>query len=123
MKIKVIDLTFSICKLEDCSQVDISKEFTFFSKTDEENSLVCPTDFIPENVVEREDGYCCFRIEGILDFSLVGILAKISTLLAQQQISIFAISTYNTDYILVREEVKQRAIAILKEAGYSIDLE
>ncbi|MBO6067967.1 MAG: ACT domain-containing protein, partial [Bacteroidales bacterium] len=61
-----------------------------------------------------------FRIEAKLDFSLVGILAKISKVLADGGIGIFAISTYNTDYILTKSENFERAIGLLQSAGYSI---
>ena len=59
-----------------------------------------------------------FYIDGVLDFSLVGILAKLSSLLAEHGISIFAISTFNTDYILVRQE--QEAVRVLSAAGYQV---
>ena len=66
-----------------------------------------------DNTIEREDGWKAFRIEGILDFSLIGILSKISALLAENEIGIFAISTYNTDYILVKEENYTKAKKLL----------
>ena len=75
----------------------------------------------PANTIEREDGWRAFRIEGVLDFSLIGILSKISTLLADAGIGIFAVSTFNTDYILTKAENFERALQILKERGYSID--
>ena len=77
---------------------DHSAEFCFTGKTDEEYSLVCATGYVPANVIRRDDGWKGFRIQGILDFSLVGILSKIAALLAENSIPIFAISTYNTDY-------------------------
>ena len=61
-----------------------------------------------------------YSIQGILDFSLIGILSEISTLLAKKSIGIFAISTYNTDYILMKEEQFENAVRILAEAGYRI---
>jgi hypothetical protein len=60
------------------------------------------------------------RVQGVLDFSLVGILAKISAVLAERRIGIFAVSTYNTDYILVKAENYERALAALAGAGYQI---
>lgn len=60
------------------------------------------------------------KIEGILDFSLIGILSKISSILAKNQISIFVISTFNTDYILIKEEKIKEAISILIEEGYEV---
>lgn len=61
------------------------------------------------NTIERNDGWKCMRVQGVLDFSLVGILSKISGILASKNISIFAISTYDTDYILVRKEDFEKA--------------
>lgn len=72
------------------------------------------------NVAERDDGWKAFRIQGILDFSLIGILSAISGILAENEIGIFAISTFNTDYILTKAENFQRAIDVLSNAGYVI---
>ena len=113
IKIKAIDGDFSVCKVKDYSKVNLDAEFCFTGKTDEEKSLVCLTKYVPENTIEREDGWKAFRIEGILDFSLIGILSKISALLAENEIGIFAISTYNTDYILVKEENYTKAKKLL----------
>lgn len=117
MTIKILPNDFSVCKVSDYSEAVID-EFTFIAKTDEENSLVCPTEDVPANTTHREDGWRAFRIEGELDFSLVGILAKISTLLADNGIGIFAISTYNTDYILTKD--MDKAVAVLRNSGYNI---
>lgn len=62
------------------------------------------------------DGWKAFRIQGVLDFSLIGILAKIATVLADNGISIFAVSTYNTDYVLIKKENYQKALDILQTA-------
>ncbi len=120
MDIKKIEANFSVCKIKDVSKVDFSDTYCFVGKTDEELSLVCQTECVPEETIEREDGWKAFRIQGVLDFSLIGILAKISTLLADNKIGIFAISTYNTDYILTKQENYHKALDVLKEAGYHI---
>lgn len=120
MEIKKIDCDFSICKVRDYSQVDFSKDYCFTGKTDEEHSLVCLTEDIPDNIVERDDGWKAFRIQGVLDFSLIGILSKIATLLAENEIGLFAISTYNTDYILIKKENFDKALKVLAAAGYEI---
>ena len=99
---------------------DLSAEFCFTGKTDEEYSLVCATGYVPANVIRRDDGWKGFRIQGILDFSLVGILSKIAALLAENSIPIFAISTYNTDYVLTKEAHYEKALEVLKQAGYMI---
>ena len=120
MTLKVIDADFSVCKVEDYTQVDLNEEFVFTGHTDEELSLVCPTTLVPDNTTERDDGWKAFRIEGVLDFSLIGILSKISTCLAENGIGIFAISTFNTDYILTKESNFNKAIKVLELAGNTI---
>ena len=120
MQLKIINDYFSVCKVKDYSQVTWESEFVFIGKTDEECSLVCQTDLVPENVLERDDNWKAFRVQGVLDFSLIGILSHLSGLLAQNNISIFAVSTYNTDYILIKEEQFDYAITVLKQATYEI---
>lgn len=120
MKLKVFETALSVCKVEGLERVDFNHELTFVGITDEEVSLVCPTDVVPEHTTAREDGWQAFRIEGELDFSLVGILAKISGVLAEAQIGLFAVSTYNTDYILVKAADLDRALEALGKAGYEI---
>lgn len=120
MEIQILDHPFSVCKVTDYSRVNLESEYCFTGKTDEENSLVCITSDVPANSTERDDGWKAFRIQGILDFSLIGILSNISALLAKNEIGIFAISTYNTDYILTKEENFDKAIAVLVKAGYRV---
>lgn len=120
MEIEVIKEEFTVCKVKDFSEVDLTDTYCFVGKTDEECSLVCATEKTPESTIEREDGWRAFRLKGVLDFSLTGILAKIADLLAHREISIFAVSTYNTDYVLIKKEQFKKALSVLKEDGYSI---
>lgn len=120
MEIKRIDFEFSVCKVENYSLVKMDSEYCFVGKTDEENSLVCIAEDVPLNVTERDDGWKAFRIQGVLDFSLIGILSKISGILAENKIGIFAVSTYNTDYILTKKENYEKALTVLADAGYQI---
>ena len=120
MKIEKIDDEFSICKVEDYSQVNLNSKYCFIGITEEEKSLVCPAREIPGNVTERDDGWKAFRIQGILDFSLVGILSNLTAVLAENNIGIFAVSTYNTDYILTKKENYDRALELLSSCGYEI---
>lgn len=120
MKLKVLSESFSVCKLRDAGEIDLTREFCFVGKTDEELSLVCPTEEVPEDILAREDGWRGFRIEGVLDFSLIGILAKISGILAEAKIGIFVVSTYNTDYIFTKENQFQQALDALGTVGYQI---
>lgn len=120
MELKKLNQNFSVCKVKDYSLVNLEGEYIFIGKTDDEKSLVCITEDVPANTTQRDDGWKGFRIQGVLDFSLVGILSKISTVLANYSISIFAVSTYNTDYILIKEENYQRALDILTGSGYTV---
>ena len=120
MKIKKIPYDFSICKVTDYSKVNIAAEYCFTGKTDEENSLVCLTEDVPANTLERDDGWMAFRIQGVLDFSLVGILSEITGILAEDKIGLVAISTFNTDYILTKKEDYQKALDLLDAEGYKI---
>lgn len=121
MRIKTINKVFSICKLEDLSKVKFDSSLYFLGKTDEEISLVCEENSVPENILEKDDNWRGFRIEGVLDFSLVGILSKLSKILADNNIGIFAVSTYNTDYIFVKNDNFKNAISLLKENGYIVN--
>ena len=120
MQLETIAHDFSICKVTDYSQVDVEQPYCFLGATDEERSLVCPTERVPRNTTERDDGWRAFRLHGTLDFSLVGILSKISALLAESGIGIFAISTFNTDYILTKRDNFDRALGVLADAGYEV---
>ena len=120
MELKRIPYRLTVCKVADISAVDISTDFYFIGKTDEEVSLVCRTEDTPSVTIERDDGSRGFRIQGILDFSLVGILSKLSGILAENNIGIFAVSTFNTDYILVKAENFEKALSVLSAAGYNI---
>ena len=120
MEIKKLNQDFTLCKVVDYSFVILNAEYCFIGKTDEEKSLVCVTSDVPQNVIERDDGWKCFRIQGVLDFSLIGILSKIAGILSENSISIFAISTYNTDYVLIKKENYQKALDILKNSGYEV---
>ena len=120
MILTVLTETFSICKLRDYSKVDLSRPFVFTGSTDEERSLVCPTTLVPDETLECSDGWRAFRIEGELDFSLVGILAGISDVLAKGGIGIFAVSTFNTDYVLTKADRFEEALQLLSASGYGI---
>ncbi|MCR5103968.1 MAG: ACT domain-containing protein [Eubacterium sp.] len=120
LAIQMIDQTFSVCKVENYDGIDIEQPFVFTGSTDEEKSLVCPESMVPSKTIECDDGWRGFRIVGQLDFSLIGILSRISEILASSKIGIFAVSTYNTDYIFVKKENYEKALDELKNAGYRI---
>lgn len=120
MTIQALPDAFSVCKAADYSLVDRETMFCFTGRTDAERSLVCRTQDVPDNATAREDGWRAMRITGTLDFSLIGVLASISTVLAENGIGIFVLSTYDTDYILTKQKTYARALQLLAQAGYQI---
>ena len=120
MVLKKLPYKLTVCKVADIKEIDLNTEFYFIGRTDEEISLVCKTEDTPAATTERDDGWRGFRIEGVLDFSLIGILSKLSGILAENSIGIFAVSTFNTDYILVKGENFERAMTVLADAGYTV---
>lgn len=120
MELKKLEYDLTVCKVEAIADIDLTTDFFFIGKTDEEISLVCKTDDAPEKTTAREDGWKGFRIQGVLDFSLIGILSKLSGILAEHHIGILAVSTFNTDYILVKAENFERALSVLAAEGYMV---
>ncbi len=116
MTLILLPQAFSVCKVRDVSTADFTREFVFFSKTDDELSLVCETSFVPADCIAHEPFWRAFKIDGVLNFSMVGVLANISGLLAKAGISLFAVSTYNTDYIFVKENNLDRAVEALSNS-------
>ncbi len=120
MQLKILDNKLKVVKMKadnTVPEIVFNKKFYSITKTDEELSIVVDEDVnIQGEIVEYN--WRAIKIVGMLDFSLIGILSKISTILAKDKISIFAISTYNTDYILVKEDKLQNAIDALEKNEY-----
>jgi hypothetical protein len=117
LNLRVLPGTYSVCKLPpDAAAPAIGSTSDLFSitRTRDELSVVCPSELTPTDCVAREDDFRVLEVEGPLDFALTGILSSILSPLAASQISIFTISTFNTDYILVRATDLDRAIDILQ---------
>lgn len=120
MELKKLAYDLTVCKVASMEDLRLDTDFFFLGRTDEEISLVCRTEDTPEKTTDRSDGWRAFRIQGVLDFSLIGILAGISAVLAENRIGIFAVSTFNTDTILVKAEDFDRALDALSAAGYDV---
>jgi len=97
--------------------VTIQSSFFSVTRTEEELSVVCDSSLLLD-AETSESGWSCIKVLGPLDFALTGILARLSTILAEAEISIFAVSTYDTDYLLVKTEKLTAAIAALSDSGY-----
>jgi len=122
LTMKLLKEKYGVCRLDKTELIpEWAKESEFFSitKTLDELSIVCSQGGIPSSVKCEKD-WKILKVEGPLDFSLVGILSSISNVLAQQEISIFAISTFDTDYILVKDKDIDNAIGSLCIAGYEV---
>ena len=120
MELEQLPIELSVYKVSDYAGVDLEVPFTFIGRTDDERSLVCPTTCVPSEVIDRVDGWMAFRIRGKLDFSLVGVLQGILSVLSGKGIPVFAVSTFDTDYILVRSELLENSVSALESAGYVI---
>jgi len=119
MLLEWLNIDFSVAKWIGAHEITDLGRFSFWSRTDHELSLVCPTKLLPGDVEVYEDGWSCFRVVGQMEFSMVGILAKISECLAKNGISIFAVSTFDTDYILIKKEKSVEVQVALEALGYS----
>ena len=120
LKLEVLAGDFTVCRVADYIGVNLTDKYCFIGKTGEENSLVCETSRVPANTEKREDGWRALRVAGTLDFSLVGILAELSAVLARKNIGIFAVSTYNTDYIFLKKDRLDEAVKAFEAAGYTV---
>lgn len=122
LTLEILDDELAVCRLPIEAPVPNwawSGELTSITSTDEELSLVCAADQVPGDVTHTA-GWRALKVRGPLDFGLVGILAGISGALAHAGVSIFAISTYDTDYILVPGTELETAVTALRTAGYEV---
>ena len=113
----------SICRLDAGEEVPAwATGASFFSvtRTRDELSVVCPEDVVPEGI-SQERGWRAFRLEGTFDLSMVGVLASVVSPLAEAGASIFTVSTFDTDYVLVREEQLDLAVDTLRASGHRVD--
>lgn len=114
MVIERLDGVFTVCKAKNADFIDLKQDFIFVGKTDKELSIVCREVEEPANITEINRGWTAFRVSGTLDFSLVGIIAKISDALAKNGIPIFVVSTFDTDYVLTAKAHAEKAYELMK---------
>ncbi len=133
LKYRVLNERLAVCRAAADAPIPVwaqAAEFFCVARTTDELSIVCPQDVCPQNsvqpsVVEQngtgvkiEAGWMAFKLEGPFPFSMTGVLASFVQPLAEAQIPIFAISTFDTDYVLVKEENLQRAVTALHGVGH-----
>lgn len=127
MQLKILNSTFSVMKLPPTEKIPlwaVNCDVFSITRTEEELSIVCPSECLPTNEVFKdvENDWKCIKVEGVLDFSLTGILSSLANPLAENKISIFAISTFNTDYLLVKRNSIEKAKVILESEGHSFNM-
>jgi len=114
--------SYAICRLDATADVPswaARPGFSSITRTAEELSIVCATDAVPDGI-HAQRGYRGLAVRGPLDFSLVGIVASLAVALAAASISIFVVSTHDTDYLFVRDADLGRAVATLRDAGHAV---
>ncbi len=121
MRLEVVEGEFSVSKVSGMHEVNLAAPWLFIGRTDAETSVVCLSAHAPVRCLAREDGWRAFRVAGQMDFGLTGVLASLATVLAQASVSIFALSTFDTDYILVKKENLSKALEALASAGHEVD--
>ena len=125
LNMKLLPGVYSVIQVKDISKINFEKfKESFFNLciTDDEVSVLLNEEYseLIDKKINEEKGFKCLKIEGVLDFGEIGIIAKISRILAKEEISIFVVSTYNTDYVLVKENKIAHAIHVLKENQINI---
>ena len=123
MHLEAIEVRLAVCRLDADidvpAWVDRSEAFTSVTRTNDELSVICAFDDVPEGV-SIEGPWRAFRVQGPLVMTLIGVVASLANALADAGISIFAISTYETDYILVHEPDFEAAVSALTRAGHVV---
>jgi uncharacterized protein len=123
VQLYVLDDLYAIVRLEPDAELPPwlrGGHFWSVTRTDSELSLVCRQDDVPTDA-SAERGFVAFEVAGPLDFSLTGVVASLVTPLAEEEIPLFVLSTFETDYLLVREHDLHRSVEALTNAGHSVD--
>ncbi|NJL25430.1 MAG: ACT domain-containing protein [Calothrix sp. SM1_5_4] len=99
-----------------------SRNFCSITRTTQEVSVVCESDLLPPGAISREDGWACLEVDGTWDFSVSAVLSRIGAALSSKEVSVFAASTFDTDYILVKRKILDKIRSALKGSGVDIIL-
>lgn len=122
VNLQLLEDSYAVCRMEPDRQLTLpgpSSSIYSVTRTLDELSVVCAAQLAPADA-EIEDGWSAMVVEGPLDFSLTGILASIADPLAAAEISIFAVSTYDTDYVLLKSDQCEAAVRMLEAAGHTV---
>jgi hypothetical protein len=123
-KLKLVVLTpvFAVCRLDPFAPFPAwasSSVFTSITRTSDELSVVCQQHLVP-NGIQCERNWRCIRVSGKMVFSMIGVVASLATPLAESGISVFVVSTFDTDYLLMKETELEKALAVLQAAGHVV---
>ena len=121
LRLTVLESRLSVGKFASVPTQLPAGDLVFVASTPEEVSVVCETEAVPDGAIACEAGWRAFKVQGPLDFALVGVLAQISSALSNADIPLFAVSTFDTDYVLVKQENLDAAVGALKDCGCEVD--
>ena len=122
LRISVLDERLAVCRLDPLAELPpwaTAAAFYSVTRTPDELSVVCPEEIVPDGVT-REGGWRALRLEGTFDFEQVGVLASVAGPLAEARVSIFVLSTFDTDYVLVKEPQLDAVVAALRDHGHEV---
>lgn len=115
MDLHMLKQKFSVCKVTELDPELLKKEFVFVGNTDQELSLICESSLVPDTYLALDEGWDCFRIAEDASFSKYGMIAFLADIIASLKTSILVVGTYDTDYILVKQEKMPAVVEALKE--------
>lgn len=119
MRFRLLEPTYAVCRYSKLPTLP-EKGFYSLTVTREEISLVAEEKLLPPGALKKESGFRALQIDMVMDLGMVGVMADIASILAAANVSLFAVSTYNTDYILVKNEMLDIACEALAAHGHEI---
>jgi len=123
LSLSLLPHTYAVCQFHPDKHIPywaLMGDFVSLTRTNEELSIACQEDNVPDDI-EAERGWRCLQVQGAFDFSAAGVHASLAIPLAEADISVLAIATYATDYLLIKEKNVERALQVLEQAGHYID--
>ena len=123
LRLEIVPGRYAVCRLDPTEAVPTwawTGQLASVTRTDAELSIICAESAVPATVERAERGWRALRVAGPLDFNAVGVMARLTAPLARAGISILALATFDTDYLLVRDPDLGRAIAALRADGHDV---
>lgn len=117
MDLRMVNEKFVICQVENFNQIDFNQDYVFTAKTKDEYSVICPEEIAPSQYIKIEHGWKCFHIAEDAAFEKYGMIAFLADIVAKQKTGILVVATFDTDYILIKEEKMEQVQKALIDAG------